>query len=65
MISSVVEWVGCQPRVSLHFLEEAMRMAGSPLRRASSVTLKSMPVTFLAVSMISRTLNPFSLPRLK
>ena len=46
------------------FSLEAIRVAGSPARRPSSETGISRPVTLRAVSMISRLVKPWPLPRL-
>jgi len=56
--------LGCQWSSFMILADEAIRRAGSPARRFSSLTVKLRPVTFLTAAMISRTENPFSVPRL-
>src|SRR5699024_383480 len=50
--------VGCQPNIRFAFSEEAISIPGSPARRSPVFAGISLPVTFLAVSIISFTENP-------
>src|SRR5580704_14964123 len=63
-MSSRLAYCGCQWSSRLIFSELATRIAGSPGRRSTSRTGIGWPVTRRAVSMTSRTLKPFPLPRL-
>ena len=54
-----------QPRIFFAFSLEAIKTAGSPALLSSSTALIGFPVTFLAVSMTSFTVNPTPFPRLK
>lgn len=59
-----MDFRGFHLKSSLIFLLLAISTAGSPSRLSVSSVRKSTPVISLHFSIISRTENPFSLPRL-